>query len=240
MPRPERIPTTGASIISGIPVGHHFLQLAGVAPNCSIAGPAPVAFDVTAAAPAGVRLRLNCPAFGRLQITTRTHGTVPDLQNYRFRIDSEAEQPIGINASQTAQVAPGTHSVSLLEVPQNCVVRDSASGSVNINSNALTKLLFQIDCGPLGTGQIQVLTQSTRVPQGIGAFMVNVDGRHSQSIGLSSSVTFVGVSSGPHIVQLTGVPPSCGFLLDNPREVTVSPGMTVRVLFDVVCFWFPY
>jgi hypothetical protein len=235
--RPERLPTTGVSTLSDISVGHHFLRLTDVAPNCSLAGPSFLGFDVTPAGTANVNLQLTCVPFGTLRAITRTTGSVSGVTGYSLTVDSELPVPIGINASLSSPRAPGIRSVTLLGVPNNCLA-DSPSRSAEIKSREETKVVFTIDCAPPGTGRIEVITQSEAsnlIPSG---YAVQVDSRNPQPIGLSASLLFTRLSSGQHTVRLTGATSRCAVLSDNPQAVLVLPGGTARVVFSILCFTF--
>src|SRR5207253_542424 len=92
---------------------------------------------------------------------------------------------------------------------------------------------FTISCAAL-TGSLTVTT-STTGPSAPSGYTVTVDRSQSKSIGPSDNVTYTGLATGNHAVQLNGVPSNCTVSEANPQTVTVPPSGSVTAAFTITC-----
>jgi len=100
--------------------------------------------------------------------------------------------------------------------------------------------LAALACG--GEGGTDIVLPSLRVtmvttgveldPDGFG---VAIDGGPAQSIALDGTLTVDRLTEGAHIIELSGVAANCAAAGDNPRQVSVSPGVTASVAFAIAC-----
>src|SRR5206468_2250745 len=88
-------------------------------------------------------------------------------------------------------------------------------------------------CAPT-TGSLKVTTSTTGSNLDPDGYTVVVDGSQSQAIGINSSVTFSGLSTGNHSVQLSGLAQNCT-VSSNPRTVSITAGTTTATTFSVSC-----
>jgi hypothetical protein len=84
------------------------------------------------------------------------------------------------------------------------------------------------------TGNITVTTTTTGDPLPAG-YTVTVDDSISQQIGINAVVTFVGLSTGTHVVTLVGVTADCAVGGANPQTVSVAGGETAQASFEITC-----
>src|SRR5205807_593548 len=96
-----------------------------------------------------------------------------------------------------------------------------------------TTAVFTISCTAL-TGSLTVRT-ATSGPNAPSGYTVTVDGSQSRSIGPSDNVTYTGLSTGSHAVQLNGVTNNCSVSEANPQSVTVSASSTAEASFTITC-----
>jgi hypothetical protein len=229
------VPLDGQVAISDLLAGDHRVWLSGLAPNCAVAGPNPLTITVTAGGTHAARFDVTCPAWPRLQVTTVTTGSAPDADGFRLAVENEPSQPLGSNATVTLTLAPGGHTLTLSGVAPNCVVIGSNRHTVTLAPGETAEMTFEVSCTVLG--QIVVTTTTSGTFSDPNGYTVWLDGGQSQHIGIRDEVTFH-AAAGVHSVQLIGVAPGCGFLLVNPKDVTVAAGATARVGFNVFCINF--
>jgi hypothetical protein len=84
------------------------------------------------------------------------------------------------------------------------------------------------------TGNITVTTTTAGDPLPAG-YTVTVDDSISQQIGINAVVTFVGLSTGTHVVALGGVTADCAVGGANPQTVSVTGGETAQAGFEITC-----
>src|SRR3989442_11528495 len=86
------------------------------------------------------------------------------------------------------------------------------------------------------TGAVQVSVTTTGVELDTNGYSVAIDGGVGRAIPVNGTMTFTGLSAGPHNVLLAGLASNCGAAgAANPRSVKVVAGDTAHVVFSVVC-----
>jgi hypothetical protein len=88
---------------------------------------------------------------------------------------------------------------------------------------------------PSGTGSLTVTASTAGSEADPDGYTFTVDGEEKGALDGSSGVTTSGLTPGDHSVALNSVATNCEVQGDNPRVVTVSPGATALVAFNVVC-----
>ena len=87
--------------------------------------------------------------------------------------------------------------------------------------------------GPI-TGSVEITTSTTGTTDAAG-YTVSIDGRAAEAIGLNATLTRTDLAPGAHSVLLGSLPAGCTVSGDNPRGVTIRPGITTPVPFAVTC-----
>ena len=232
------LPLDGQVTIADLLAGNHSVRLSGLAANCVVAGPNPLTVAITAGGTQAVRFEVACPAWPTLQVATVTTGGDPDADGYQLQVDGDGPQPLGSNATVTLKLAPGGHTLTLIGVASNCVVVGANPRPVALASREAAEITFDVSCTALPRGQILITTQTQGVPPSYtdpNGYTVSLDGGPTRHIGTDSSVVFTDVTPGIHSVTLGNLAPGCGFLLVNPKAVSVTSGVTASVKFDVFC-----
>jgi hypothetical protein len=87
------------------------------------------------------------------------------------------------------------------------------------------------------TGSLKINTATTgdSIPQRYTFSLSGPAGSTTDTIGVNSSRTFAGITTGDYTVQLTAVPTNCTLGGSNPRVVTVRAGETDSTTFAVTC-----
>ncbi len=84
-------------------------------------------------------------------------------------------------------------------------------------------------------GSISVTVSTTGVGLDADGYTVTVDGSESQSLPTNGVLMFSDLQPGDHTIELAGTAPNCPIGSDNPQLVSVTPGGTTQVIFNVVC-----
>jgi hypothetical protein len=237
----QPIATDGAGTASGIAPGTHEVVLSDVAANCVVENGSSKTASVAAGTTTTVDFTITCsaipPSVGAIRVTTTTTGSDPDGDGYQFAIDGGTTQGIGVNGSQTVDnVAAGGHEVTLSGVADNCSVDDDSKSAVVTPGNT-AEVSFTITCSPIppSTGSIRVATITMGDNQDTD-YQVTIEGVGSQPIGgeAGTAVTVNNVSTGNHLVTLSGIADNCA-VDDDSQSVTVTPGAQSDVLFTITC-----
>ena len=121
----KSIKVIDALTIVYLPVGSLRLKLEGIAPNCSIIGPAEISLEVIPAGTATAAFSVSCVAnIGTVRVTTVSSGQDASRNSYTLVVPGLAAVPIGANDTLTfGNVRVGTTSqAALIGVPLNCAV----------------------------------------------------------------------------------------------------------------------
>src|SRR5436309_1314127 len=238
----QSIGTNGVATFIGLAAGDHTVLLSGVAQNCTVSGANPRTVSLIAGLLGATGFSVSCvalPTTGNLTVTTATSGASGDLDpdGYTVTLDGGTSRAIGINASVTfTELTPGSHAVVLSGMASNCSVSGGTSRTVSVTAGSTASTSFPVSCAPTGpgTGSLTVTTSTTGSNLDPDGYTVTVDGGQSKAIGISSSVTFSGLSPGNHSVQLNGVAQNCT-VASNPRTVSITAGSTTTTTFSVSC-----
>jgi Bacterial Ig-like domain (group 3)/Bacterial Ig-like domain (group 1) len=225
--------------IPNLAPGTHSVVLSGVAANCRVDDDQQ-SVAVTAGSTANVAFAITCtppsPTVGTIHVTTTTTGANQDADGYQFAVDHGAAQPIALNEfKDIPNLAPGSHSVVLSGVADNCRVDDS-SQDVTVTAGATATVAFAITCDAT-SGTIRVTTTTSGEDQDADGYSFTIDNGAGQPIGLNESKDVPSVV-GKHKVELSGLASNCK--ADHPsQDVTVTPAGTADAAFSVTCTALP-
>ena len=229
-------PSNGSSEIAGLAVGTHWIRLSGVSANCSVTGSNPQRVAVTGDDPVQAVFEIDCPAWAVLEISTVTTGGDPDGDGYALQVDGEPEVvSVAPNATVSLERGAGRHTLTVSDVASNCSVTGADPQGVTVAPGDTARATFEVICTSRSAGRIVVTTHFSGTFADPDGYTVLLDGGAAQPIDITGTVTFSEVAPGIHSVKLTGLAPGCGFLLVNPRTVSVVAGATVSLRFDVIC-----
>ena len=216
--------TSGVATFADLSVNRAGKGYRLTASSGQLAGATSDSFDITAAPPTTGDLTVNA---------TTTGDNQPG--SYTVKVDGALSRTIAANGAGTTYsgLPAGDHTVALTDVPANCTVSGGASQTVTVPAGGAATAAFTISCAAL-TGSLTVTT-STTGPSAPSGYTVTVDRSQSKSIGPSDNVTYTGLATGNHAVQLNGVPSNCTVSEANPQTVTVPPSGSVTAAFTITC-----
>src|SRR5881398_1587171 len=221
---------------SGLTATSHTVELTGIAGNCTVSGQNPRTVTV-ATSGTTTTFTITCaalpPPTGDLTVTNSTTGQDLDPDGYTVTVDGGQSRSLGVNTSTTYSGLTATsHTVELTGIAGNCTVSGQNPRTVTVATSGTTTT-FSITCAAI-TGSLTVTT-STSGPNAPSSYTVTVDGSQSKSIAASGNVSYGGLATGSHTVQLNGVPSNCSVAEANPQTVTVSAGSTAQASFAITC-----
>jgi hypothetical protein len=238
---PIPVPATGSATFPSVAVGSHTVTLSGVAANCTASGGGSASATVSAGAASQVSFTVTCtaipPSTGTLRITTSTSGPDPDADGYRFSVDGEQPQPIGVNDQVELPPTPaGTHTVVLSNISANCTA-DNTTKTATVTTGATATVAFSITCTAMAPtlGSIHVTTNTTGTNPDANGYQFTIDGGAAQAIGATSAATVNNVLVGPHTVALSDVASNCTVNGGSTKSVTVAAGQTAEAAFVINC-----
>jgi hypothetical protein len=145
--QPRAIESSSTLLSAGITPGNHSIRLAGITPNCVLAGDNPRSVDIVVGKTAAVLFELTCSVtMGTLTVTTTTSGISQDPDGYTIRIDGGARQPMATNAVLQISAVSGPHSASLSGVAPNCRIDGKNPRKVVVSSGSNSRADFNITC----------------------------------------------------------------------------------------------
>jgi hypothetical protein len=228
--------STGSAQLDLAP-GRHTLELLGVAEQCSVAPATVLELDITQGSTTPVAFEVNCPLTGA-RITVTTTGLILDPDGYRVMVDGSGHGVIASNDTVLARLEPGSRTIELTGLAQNCAVQGSSSRTVTIVDAEAVAVKFAVVCTATG-GVIRVVLSGALglgfegIVDSVSRFPIGDPGR-----GLfGPRGHFAGVPAGTHVVSLSG-PVGCSSE-PGPQSVTMPAGAplrdTVEVTFMVTC-----
>jgi hypothetical protein len=177
----------------------------------------------------------NALIAGTLLIRTTMTGLDLDRNGYRVEVDGATQAFIERNGVAHVLLAPGSWTVGLADLAQNCTIDGPTTQTVTIVNAKISPIDFAIVCTAT-SGVIGIITQASGAP-GEAPYEAIVDGRENLHLGTTGRGFLDTVPAGEHTVSLLA-PANCVVEI-NPRSVTVSTGGlirdTVEATFAVSC-----
>lgn len=238
----QPIGVTATIPLANIAAGDHTIELAGITANCTLTGTNPRTVTAPAGGETEVSFEVGCvsrpPTLGTLQVNTVTTGPGPHPDSYMVSVDGGPAQPIGpVTSLAISDLAPGVHSVGLSGIPDNCQLTTENPASITVTVGVVSLVTFTVACTevPGTSGVLTVTTTSTGFDVDPDGYVLAVDGGTPQPVGVNTELSIAKLSVGPHSVSLASVARNCTVDGENPRNVAIVEGDTVRVSFAVTC-----
>ena len=178
---------------------------------------------------------LDGPTTGTVAVSAATTGDDQDTNGYSVMLDETERAAIGANGTVTlSDVDPGSRSVALSGVAENCSVGGEHPRSVLVTAGATAQAAFEVSC-VANIGSIEVTTTTTGEGTDPDGYLVTVDAGPGQSIGANQILRLPDVPVGERQVELSAIASNCSVTGDNPATATVPLGGSVAVSFDISC-----
>jgi hypothetical protein len=237
------VPVNGTARIHVVP-GSYTIELAGLAPNCALAGPPTSPVTLGAGETLDLTAQVSCTATtGVIEVGVLTSGLDMDPDGYRARVDGlSPTAAIGLaDTVRFAGMAGGSHTVTLQGTAGNCAVTGLAARNVTVTVGGLTRDTvragFDVTCVAT-TGVALVSVTTSGLDPDPDGYTLTIDAL-GQLLAPNAQADLSGLLPGDHQLELTGVAFNCAVAGPNPRTLTVTAGGltrdTVRTSFDVSC-----
>lgn len=168
-------------------------------------------------------------------ITLLTTGSLPDPNGYRIVLDQSITHIVTAAeaASLSLTVVPGTHSIELTDVAENCLVSGGHSRVIATSAHGTTGVSFRVNCPRLATLRIRTSTSGTS-PDTDG-YLLSIDGASKGTIGAQDSVVFDDLQPSFYQVRLSSVVGNCSVSGGSTRPIILGDGALETVDFVIGC-----
>jgi hypothetical protein len=170
-----------------------------------------------------------------LVITVSTTGLDIDPDGYHVLVDGGRRELVSTNGSVLAQLEPGSRTIGLSGLSENCTIEGPASHAVGVGDTEVAPVEFAVVCtSTSGVVGVAVEVSGSGVAGGYGA---RLDGTRLFPLLLRGPSYLAGVAPGDHIVSLA-VPADCSLETDQQTVIVTAGGLirdTVQVTFLVAC-----
>jgi hypothetical protein len=134
--------------LGNIEPGQHAVQLAGLAPNCTVTGENPRTVTVTSRESTAVSFQITCLATaGGLDIVVITTGSSLDPDGYVLALDGKDRLRLDVNGAVTFDaLTPGSHLVGLSDIAANCQIQGDNPRPVVVAGGTTRNTTLRIGC----------------------------------------------------------------------------------------------
>lgn len=179
---------------------------------------------------------INVSSDGRVDVAVSTSGFAGNVEGFSISVDGGTVQFVAPGAGLTLRgLAPGSHTVQLSGLPENCQVDGSNPRAVEVNADGQGSVTFRVICALPTTGGFMVVITTTGPSPDADGYDVNVAGADTRHVAANGSISWTGLEAGRHLITLKDVDVPCVVSVPNPLLSTVVPGKTVTVRIPVAC-----
>jgi hypothetical protein len=234
--RPQRVRPDLSAKFTHLDPGNYTVRLDEAADNCEVGGENPRPAMVMAGAVTEVTFAVTCVATtGGIRVVSGTTGFEPDPDGYAVIIDDQPRGVVPANGSVTLNdVKRGTHTVRLDALAPNCTTTDSNLRSVLVLGGEITTVTFTTFCAAT-KGSLRVISTTTGLELDVDGYSLTLDGQPHGSVPANGNIPLFGITKGLHTVRLDDVAQNCAVAGENPRAVSIEPGVTTDVLYVITC-----
>jgi len=240
------VAANGTGTIVQVP-GNYTVSLDNVPAACTVAEPRSVAVTVIASQTVDVSFQVTCPPAGTVRVMATVTGPNPDESfrvlegscDYYYDVCNNRDLTAGENVEFS--LTPGTYSIALNDVAQNCSVGAPNPRTVTVVANVQTEITFAVTCVAITTIRVSATTTGPDADQYYRA-EVGADcplGPCNVQYFVAGTTATIEVPAGTYPVRLTDIASNCSVSGSNPVSVTASAGSTANVAFQVTCTALP-
>lgn len=222
--------------------GEHQIRIE-VAANCTVQGEATRIVTVTSMTTTPVSFDVQCvAAWGVLNYSLSTTGPDRPLNYWLKAASSSPVYVLPTIVGSLTNIAPGSHEITLQNVPPNCNVADNPR-TVEMTAGTLVRdtvdVEFNVACTAL-TAVVVVSVTTTGDDWDYSGYMLSLDaGLLHRNVPRTTTTFFNGVAAGQHSVAISDVASNCTVAGANPKTAQVTVGGaiqdTARITFEVSC-----
>lgn len=169
---------------------------------------------------------------GSLMVSVSTTGGDADLDGYALDVDGRVSVRMAPASVQQLTLDAGRHVVELTEVAANCAVQGESAREVVLGDGESVDLSFQVACSATG---VTVRTSTTGLDPDSDGYQLLLDGALIRTMPASVSAVLSRLVPGPHVLELTGIAPTCDADGPTTRTVTVVNAELALVEFPLTC-----
>lgn len=169
---------------------------------------------------------------GGLAVSVSTTGGDVDLDGYSIDVDGRVSVRVTIAGTQELTLGAGSHRVELTDVAANCAVQGEAAREVTLVEGESVSVNFHVACRATG---VTVRTSTTGLDPDANGYQILLDGVQSRTMAATASVVVSRLAPGPHVIELTGIAPTCDPDGPTTRTVTVVNAELALVEFPLTC-----
>ena len=180
---------------------------------------------------------INISSDGQIQVTVSTTGTDVDSDGFTVSVDGGTTQFVAPGGQVTLTgLEPGSHSVRLTGLAENCLVVGGNPKGVRVGSDGRATVAFEVTCVRATTGGFTIALITVGAPADTDGYRLAVAGADDiRSIASNATEIFTGLAPGGHLVTLKDVDPGCRLVGGNPQLFAAVPGKTLLVRLTVSC-----
>lgn len=223
--------------------GQHRFEFTGVAPNCTVSGESVRTITLAAGGNERLEFRVICRSTG-FRVSSTSFGVDLDNGGYQITIDGETKGTVAANSQMLiSRMAPGTYTVGVTGVAPNCTLDGPPTRTLTVTNAELTPAAFAFTCvATSGVIRIEVVTTGPRPDNSLTVESSSSPGFEQPATSTpasGNSLRFLTPIVGVRYLRLMELAPHCTLAGDNPREVSVTVGTTVRdtavARFEITC-----
>lgn len=175
------------------------------------------------------------PVVGSIKVAVISSGEDVGASGYSVNVNGSPKAAIGANGSVTlSDLTPGTHSVALEGLPENCSFTTDNPVSLSVTAGATADASFAVSCvSAVGSLEVAVSTGGEAVDE--DGYTVSVIGGPSGTVDANGTTTLADVPVGTRSVELSDVSANCAVTGANPKPAAIAFEQTTQVAFEVTC-----
>jgi hypothetical protein len=170
---------------------------------------------------------------GRLSIHVQASGGDLDLDGVDILVDGEPRLHVDLNRTAVIDnLAPGSYTVALDGVADNCDVTGPHPRSVVVAQGETLNVTLAVECFATG---VQIQASTLGLDPDLDGYSVRVGDAEAVTVFSIGSVLVSRLSAGTHAVSIGDLAPNCRAATDNPSQVQITARSVVTLTLGVEC-----
>lgn len=169
---------------------------------------------------------------GRISVSVVTSGGDLDDTGYDVVVGAAGfRRPISLSGHSSFDFPPGSHTILLEGIAQNCSVASANPLSVTVSPGSLTEVAFAVECMTTGVA-ITTRTIGSHLPS---EHQLQLNNPPSVPLSINGTTVFGRLAPGTHTVTLSMRGLNCTVTSASSITVTVSNRAVTPVEFEISC-----